>query len=277
MLDIHTHLYWKDFDADREDVIARAFASGITRMVSVGTDLETSRQAIEVAGKYPQVFAAVGIHPHEFNAEESRITNQESRWESVLEKLAQHKKVVAVGECGLDFYEREVPLTEAVRARQREGFLVQLQIADKYRLPVIIHCRNAYEEVYEILKDHNSQFSTPDSRSILHCYQGDTDITKKFLELPNVFFSFTGNITYPVKQALAGTRGDLTETVKLVPLDRLFTETDCPFLAPQERRGERNEPSFVRYVAERAAEIHKVSVDEVTGQVDYNFKQVFGV
>lgn len=279
MLDIHTHLYWKDFDEDRDDVIMRAKAADVSKMISVGTDMETSRQAIQVAQAHEGIWASIGIHPHEFN--ESEISHLES-WGKELRELAKHPKVIGIGECGLDYFGRDREVSDDAKARQKAAFLMQLELASELDLPLIIHTRpssdtqDAYEDVFGILKA-NAASEARKLKAVLHCYQGDIEVTKKFLELPNVYFSFAGNITYPVKQALVGTKDDLTETVKLVPLERLFTETDCPFLAPQAKRGERNEPSFVQYVVEKAAELHGTDMDGIASQTERNFERVFGV
>ncbi len=294
MLDIHTHLYWKDFDTDRDEVIRRAKAAGVSKMISVGTDMETSRKAIEVAQAHEGIWASVGIHPHSFNEEKKYVIPSESSSRGIfdeqsrsldklgmteeverLRELAKHPKVIAIGECGLDYFSHDPKksITDEQKAAQRDGFLVQLGLARELNLPIIIHCRDAYEDLYSILQSAIINLQS----AILHCYQGDTDITKRFLELPNVYFSFAGNITYPVKQALVRTKDDLGEPVKLVPLERLFTETDCPFLAPQAKRGERDEPAFVQYVVQKMAELHGVDVAAVEAKTTENFKRVFGV
>lgn len=282
MHDIHTHLYWESYDADRDAVIARAHDAGIDRMFAIGCTVEESRQCVALAERYPEIFASVGIHPNELN-QESRIParptggkNQE--WVAELKKLAQHPKVVAIGECGLDYYRRDgqKSVTDEEKKLQKESFMLQLGLARELSLPVIIHCRpstagrDAYEDLFEILKAKSSNL-----KAILHCYMGDTEVTKQFLSLPDVYFSFTGNITYPVKKALVGTKDDLTETVKLIPLDRIFAETDCPFLAPQSQRGKRNEPAFVMEVVARVALLQGRAVSAITQATEENFKRVF--
>ncbi|MGB4833596.1 MAG: TatD family hydrolase [Candidatus Moraniibacteriota bacterium] len=273
MYDIHTHLYMPQYDVDRDAVIARARVAGIDGMFAIGCTVDESRQCVALAEEHPEIFASVGIHPHEFLADESRMKNQEF-WLPELRELARHPKVIAIGECGLDYFGRENPVTEEVKGRQREGFLLQLDLAQECKLPVIIHCRDAYGDLFDILSD--SKFQNQDLRFILHCYMGDTEATKQFLELPNVYFSFTGNITYPVKAIVAGTKDDLRETVKLIPLDRLLIETDCPFLAPQTKRGERNEPAYVSYVGEAAAKLHGVDQTVVEMKTRENVRCVFG-
>lgn len=286
MLDIHAHLYWNSYDADRDEVVKRAFQAGVEKMICVGTAPEDNLQALAVAERYEHVSAAVGLHPHFFNElveKKSPITKiQDTKNHqlpiinfqntiSELKKIVQSsKKVVAIGECGLDYYshDKQITISSQQKTVQREGFLAQIALAGELGLPMIIHTRpsfgamDAYEDLYEIIQ--NTKYKI--RHTILHCYMGDTAVTAKFLELPNVYFSFAGNITYPVKKALLGTKDDLTETVKMIPLERLFVETDCPFLAPQSQRGKRNEPAYVHETTEFLAHVRGVSADEI-GQI----------
>jgi TatD DNase family protein len=195
--------------------------------------------------------------------------------------LAQHSKVVAIGECGLDYYAHDPKKTigHEQRTVQREGFMVQIELAQELKLPLIVHCRassglsdDAYQDLLGILQAHIHKLKVV----VLHCYMGDTEITKKFLALPGVYFSFAGNITYPVKQGVRGTKDDIQETVKQVPLERMFAETDCPFLAPQDQRGKRNEPAYVRHVAQAVALFKETSSEVVAEAVSENFRFVFG-
>jgi TatD DNase family protein len=298
MIDIHTHLYWESYDEDRDSVIARAHAAGVEKMFAIGCTVEESRQCVALADRYPDIFASVGIHPHFFNELVEKqfsipnfqfsintefFNNEIQKLTEELRKLAGSAKVVAIGECGLDYFSHD-PLSvvsEEQKEVQRVGFLAQIALAQELALPLIVHCRpsrgtqDAYEDMLDILKNHSSLITHP-VPSILHCYMGDTEVTKQFLTLSNVYFSFTGNITYPVKKAYVGTKDDLTETVKLIPLERIFAETDCPFLAPQSKRGERNEPAAVVIVAKRIAEIHGKPLPIVTRALDKNCDRVFG-
>lgn len=299
MLDIHAHLFWKSYDADRDEVVARAREAGVTKMICVGTEPEDNPQAIAMAEKYEDIYASVGFHPHYFNELEKEIQNSKSQVPNKsqilnakiqnlfkeLRELAKHSKVVAIGECGLDYFSHQLTdnsqrkiITDEQKATQKAGFLAQIALAQELGLPLIVHTRpsvgsmDAYEDVLEILKSKIINLKS----AVLHCYQGDTEITKKLLELPNVYFSFAGNITYPVKKALVGTKDDLAETVKLVPLERVFTETDCPFLAPQSKRGKRNEPAFVVETAQFLATSKGLSIDELDQKVVENSERVFG-
>ncbi|MFZ1655015.1 MAG: TatD family hydrolase [Candidatus Moraniibacteriota bacterium] len=281
MYDIHTHLYLSQYDADRDAVIARARAAGIDGMFAIGCTVEESRQCVALAEEHPEIFASVGIHPHAFNDRQPTTDDIQQEIQE-LKKVAQgSKKVVAIGECGIDYYahERKRTVSAEHKALQKEGFIAQIALANELSLPLIVHCRSsspvsddAYRDLFDILKatSHEPQ------AIILHCYMGDTEVTKTFLELPNVYFSFAGNITYPVKKAVVGTKDDLTETVKLIPLELLFVETDCPFLAPQTKRGERNEPAYVTLVAEAVAKLHGADQTVVEMQTRENVRRVFG-
>jgi TatD DNase family protein len=271
MLDIHAHLYWESFDADRGEVVARARAAGVRQIVVVGTTLEESARSITVAEQYDDMYASVGIHPNEFR-------RQVGEYAEELEVLARHKKVVAIGECGLDYSESHGGIDEETKERQRVGLIEQLALAEKLCLPVIVHCRaannfsdDAYRDLIGLLKGSAHKLKAV----VLHCYMGDTEVTKDFLALPNIYFSFTGNITYPVKKELVGTKHDLTETVRLIPWPRIFIETDAPFLSPQKKRGERNEPSFAITTAEKVCELLDLTREILDQELEKNFIRIF--
>ncbi len=272
MQDIHTHLYWESFDEDREAVIRRAQEAGIDRMLVVGTSIEENEDAIALAATHEDIFASVGMHPNNFR--ESVAGN----WKEKLAEQARRPGIVAIGECGLDYSESHGLITDVQKEQQKQGFLSQLELASKLQLPVIVHCRaqnqlsdDAYWDVLEIFKAHQNSLKAV----ILHCYMGSVSVTEEFLKIPNVYFSFTGNITYPVKASESGGNFDLTKTVQLVPLERIFVETDCPFLAPQSERGKRNEPAFVIAVGEQVAKLHTISLGAVEEATKENFSKVF--
>jgi|SRR6185369_6806843 len=272
MQDIHTHLYWKSYESDRDEVVARAREGGVKEMLVIGCTLDESKQSIVVAEKYPEMYAAVGVHPHEFNEEDARNKMLNEKWIEELKKLAENEKVIAIGECGLDYYSHDQTkkISDEQKMFQKEGFMAQIELAKDIRLPMIIHCRDAYHDMFEIISRY-----TEIKAFILHCYMGDTEVTKKFLSLPNVYFSFTGNITYPVKKSIEGSKDDLTETVKLIPLDRIFVETDCPFLSPQSKRGERNEPAYVSETLLHMAGLLGIESAMLEWTTEKNFSDVF--
>lgn len=281
MFDIHTHLHFPDYDNDRDEVIRRAREAGVKKMICVGTSPEDNKKAIEVAKNYENVFVSVGIHPHFFD--EQFLENKKSVISiKELRRLAKHPKTVAIGECGLDYFSRspEKVITEEQKKLQKELFVTQIEVAKELSLPLIIHTRpsagttpfsagrDAYDDMYDILKNHPLHF-------ILHCYQGDMEITKKFMELLDVYFSFAGNITYPIKKSAIGTKDDLQETLKFIPLERLFVETDCPYLAPEGKRGERNEPAYVQITAQKICALKGITMTDLEAALDENFRQVF--
>jgi len=286
MQDIHTHLYWHTYDADRDAVVERARAAGVKEMFVIGCTVEESKQAVELTEKYTDVYASVGIHPSFFNElVEKEFQSPSFQFQSKLEtlkqavkELAQNKKVIAIGECGLEYYShnQQSTISNQQKEAQKAGFLAQIELAKELKLPLIVHCRastgstDAYEDMLQMLQ--TAYYKLP---TILHCYMGDTEVTKQFLTLPNISFSFTGNITYPIKKVAVGTKDDLTETVQLIPLDRIFTETDCPFLTPQSKRGERNEPAYVREVVTKIAELQGRSMVEVERAIEKNFQKIF--
>jgi TatD DNase family protein len=264
MIDTHAHLDFENFDKDREEVISRFFESGGTAIINIGVDLETSKKSISLAEKHENIFAAVGFHPHD--AEESLNFPSEGDF-AELKIIAKYKKVVAIGEIGLDYSRFK---EEHQIKKQKELLIKQLDIAAELNLPVVIHCREAWEDLYDII----SKFKIRNSKFVLHCYSGDKKDTKKFLELPGVSFSFSGNITYPkpIEQA-----EKLAEAVRMIPLERIMLDSDSPFLAPQEYRGKRNEPAYVRYIARKIAEIKGISAEEAEKATDVNAKNFFGV
>jgi TatD DNase family protein len=268
MIDTHAHLDFENFDEDREEVISRAFANGVKKIINIGVDLETSKKSIALAEEHDGVFASVGIHPEFFlkgNQGDGR------NWIDGLKKMAGHEKVVAIGECGLDYFRMgEIGEIGGIRERQKKGFLAQIEIARELGLPVVVHCREAWEDLYKIISNFKFQISNFQ----LHCYSGDKKDTEKFLELPNVCFSFSGNITFPKPVDRAE---KLAEAVRMVPLERLMLDSDSPFLAPQQVRGKRNEPAYVRHIAEKIAEIKGISVAEVEKATDENAKIFFGI
>ena len=272
MQDIHTHLYWESFDADRDQVIARAREAGVTEMLVVGTSVEENEQALALAEEQAGVFASVGVHPNLFREP------IEEDWFERFSLQVDHEKVVAIGECGLDYSESHGGITETEKKEQRIGFIRQLEVAAEKQLPLIVHCRatsavsdDAYWDLLEILKDWAPKIPY----GILHCYMGSVSVTEIFLSIPNLYFSFTANITYPVKKEHLQGNFDITEVVKRVPRERIFAETDCPFLAPQSKRGKRNEPAFVRETVEKIAALHQVQRAALEDQLDVNFKRVF--
>ncbi len=272
MIDTHAHIHEAVFDDDRDEAIRRANALGVNGILTVGTSVSESIDAVAAAERYEgMLFAAVAVHPHEY----SKLPEYEVRreWIRKLEELATRPKVVAIGECGLDYHSfNEVSISEKQRKTQQEGFRDHLELAKRIGKPIVIHARDSYEDVLDIVRGYIKNISFV----ILHCYQGDAGVTKKFLDLDErVLFSFAGNITYPVKKSLVGTKDDICESIKMIPIERMLTETDCPYLAPQKYRGTRNEPAYVVEVARKISEVKSISFEDVGRATEENTKRCF--
>ncbi|MFH0985239.1 MAG: TatD family hydrolase [Candidatus Omnitrophota bacterium] len=253
LTDTHVHLHFPQYDADRREVIERAVRGGVSSFLNIGTDLENSRKAIAVAEGYPEVYAAIGYHPHE-----TKTASAEDL--AALEKLLTHPKVVAIGEVGLDYFHDHSP--RDVQAQLLQTFLGWYE---KYQKPIIIHCRDAYEDLLNILKTH-TQLAY---RGTLHCYSSDAATMKKYLDL-GFYIAFGGALTYKKNDPLR-------EACAACPKDHLLLETDGPYLAPQSVRGKRNEPLYMIETAECAAQLHGVTVEELAELTTTNAKRLFGL
>lgn len=258
LIDSHCHPQASQYANDREEVIKGAINAGIG-MICVGTDLEMSKKAIELAQKYDQIWASVGLHPNDNLDEEFD--------EKAYEELLKQDKVVAMGEIGLDYYRTAEPENQKF---QRERFVKQLELADKLSKPLILHCRDskagstgrAYPEMADILKNGYAKNS-----GAVHSYTGNLDEAKQFLDL-GFYLGFNGIITFARQY---------DEIVKYIPLDRILLETDAPYLTPEPYRGQRNEPLYVIEVAKKIAELKNVSVEEVNEQTTKNTIKLFGL
>ena len=252
LIDTHAHLQWPAFDKDREKVIERAFAAGLSTIVSVGYDLNASREAVQIANDHENIYAVVGIHPH--NAK----TMTASMLSSIRE-LAQNTKVVAIGEIGLDYYRDLSP-----RAQQKEAFEQQILLAKELDLPIVVHDREAHNDVLEVIRSFGK-----DVNGVLHCFSGDLKMAEEVIDL-GYSISIAGPVTFP------SARG-LQQVVQRVPEGSIVLETDCPFLAPQSKRGERNEPMYVLETATKVAELRGMQLDELVGLTSQNAKRRFEI
>jgi TatD DNase family protein len=250
LIDSHAHLDMHDFDADRDKVIRRAAEGGVARIVTIGIDLNSSEKAIEIANKYDFIYAAVGYHPH--NADEADPKDLDR-----LRALATEPKVVAWGEIGLDFFHRH-----STPDKQKEAFELQLDIAADLDLPVIIHDRDAHNELLRILKSRKRQF-----QGVIHCFSGDHELAMALVEL-GFFISLPGTVTY--KNA-----AHAQDVASRIPLDRLMVETDCPYLTPVPLRGKRNEPLYVRHTVEKIARLRHLDLKEVAQATSANTTRLF--
>ncbi len=254
LVDTHAHLDGGKFAADLDEVLERAAQNGISRMITVGCDIESSRRCLDLARRYDNIFVAVGIHPHDsLQADDEGL--------SALEELAlSDPKVVAIGETGLDFYRDRAP-----RDIQRQAFRQQIRLAKRLGKPLIIHDRDAHEEITQILSEENAA----EIGGVIHCFSGDTDMARTCLEM-GFYISFPGTLTYPKNEALR-------EVARAIPVERLLVETDCPYLAPQPYRGKRNEPAYVRCTAETLAEVKGLSLEDVARITTRNAIKLFGL
>ncbi len=255
LIDTHCHLDWKAFDSDREAVIDRALRAGVRRMITIGVDVPSSRRAIEIAEQHAAVYAAVGVHPNDC-ADFSGPLLQE------LRSLVQHPKVVAIGEIGLDYYWHKVDHDTQARA-----FRAQLELAAECNKPVIIHSRDAAADVVKVLESLTAQ--TAPLSGTLHSYFDDLEIVRRVFSL-GFYIGVTGPITFKKSDRER-------EIVSQVRHDRLLLETDAPFLTPVPHRGERNEPAYVRHVAETIAMVCGQSLEEIARQSTQNAERLFGL
>jgi TatD DNase family protein len=253
LIDSHCHIDAKRFDEDRAAMLARARARGVERLVTVGCDEANSVRALDLARTHDFVYASAGVHPHE--AEGASET-----FEASLRALLAHDKCVAVGECGLDYYYDHSP-----RERQREVFARQIALAREVNLPLIVHVRDAWEDCLDLLKSEGAR----DAGGVIHCFSGLVQHARAALEL-GFHISIPGIVTFK-------SPGDLPEVVPLVPTDRLLVETDSPYLAPAPHRGKRNEPAYVREVAERVAALRGEDVDATIESTGANARALFGL
>jgi TatD DNase family protein len=247
LIDSHAHLNFSDY-FNLDEVILRAKENGVEKIVNIGTSIEDSKLAIELAHKYENLFATVGIHPND----DPTTTVESINWLE-FESLANQPKVVAIGECGLDYSRLQTTdnrLQQGEKARQKALLRKQIEIAQRLDLPVCLHVRDAYEDMLEIAKNIKIN-------ALFHCFSGATEYLNALLTSPGFYFSFAGNVTFRNAQ-------NIRDLAKLVPLDKLLIETDCPFLAPEPFRGKRNEPANVKIVAEKIAEIKGLTFDEIS-------------
>ena len=250
LVDSHAHLDDPKLAADEAGVLDRARAAGVACVLSVGADVASSRAAVALAARHEMVYASVGVHPHEAS------TVTDDTWRE-LERLARQPKVVAVGECGLDYFRDLSP-----RDVQRRVFAHHLALAQSARLPVVVHCRDAYDDCLAILA---AECPLP-VRGVLHCFQGTADVARRALDL-GLHLGIGGSLTFPREEALR-------RVVATLPLDRLLVETDAPYLTPRPRRGT-NEPAYVRLTAECLAGLLGVSLDRVAETNTANARALF--
>ena len=266
LIDSHTHLQFPQFDKDRDEVIKRALDNAIW-LVNVGADKESSIKAVELANKYKEgVYAAVGVHPHEIRNENLGMRGGTFDYE-FLKRLALEPKVVAIGEAGLDYYRnREIQSAELrIKNLQKEIFIKHIELAKEVNKPLMIHCRDAFPDLIEIL---NSEFLILNSPpGVVHFFTGTLDDAKKLLAM-GFYFTFGGLITF---------NRSFDEIIKFIPMEKILLETDAPYVAPEPYRGKRNEPLYIIETAKKLAEIKGVSFEEICRQTTENAGRIFGL
>ncbi len=272
LFDVHTHTQFAAFKDDQDAVIRRALDLGVW-MMNVGTQRDTSQAAIETAHRYPEgVYATVGLHPshteksyhdtQELGGGEKGFTSRGEEFEpSYYRELAKDSKVVAIGECGLDYYR----LGEETKEKQKAAFSKQIDLATEVKKPLMIHCRHAFADLISIVSSYLQVLSSP--AGVVHFFTGAIDDARSLLDL-GFYFSFGGVITFA---------RDYDEVVKYIPLERILFETDAPYVAPVPYRGKRNEPLYVIEVAKKIAEVKNVSLEEACAGTVRNARNLFGI
>jgi len=252
LIDTHAHLTFPEYQIDLPEVIKRAKEAKVEAIINIALDDDAITKSIKMAEEYPDfIYNAIGIHPHD--ASEWK----ENRHQQLRELAAKHK-VVAIGETGLDYHYKLSPIEQ-----QQMVFRKFLQLAQELDIPAVIHSREASRDTLTILREENRG----KLKGVLHCFAGDMDLGKAAMDM-GLYISFTGNITFPKADKIR-------QAAKEIPLERIMIETDCPFLAPQEFRGKRNEPAYVVKVAEKIAEIKELSVEEVAIETTENARKLF--
>ncbi len=251
-IDSHAHIQLDRFDSDRSLVIERAKNSQVSIILVVGFDISTSHLAVELADRYDHIYATVGLHPHDAK----RFTPQTLR---EIALLAEHPKVVALGEMGLDYHRNLSP-----KSVQKRVFEEQLDLATQLDLPIVVHNRNAFDDILSILENHSQL-----TGGVLHCFSENTKSMDRVIDV-GFHIGIGGPITYKKSQ-------DLKQVVKVMPADSFLIETDCPWLAPQLRRGKRNEPAYITEIATKIAELRQVTIESVGQTSSQNFRKLFSI
>lgn len=280
-VDSHCHIHFNSYRDDMAKVIARAQADGIA-MITVGTQRDTSTRAVEVASQHDGVWATIGLHPNHLfpvriDEDETPFWTREEDFDfDFYRTLAMHQKVVAIGECGLDWYRiPETHALEEVKAKQISVFKQHLELCDTVEKPVMIHCRDAHQECADILEEFVAAGKLA-RRGVIHCFTGTLAQAQRYHAL-GFLTSLTGVITFPPKKSLGDERTELQRVVSELPLNQILIETDAPYLTPVPHRGKRNEPLYVLDVARCVATLQEKSVEEVLEATRANSRMLFGI
>lgn len=253
--DTHAHLDFPDFQSDIDGVVARAHAAGIERIISIGTDLEGSKRAIALAEKFPNVYAVIGFHPN-------HVLEAPDDIRPALRDLAKHRKVVAIGETGLDYYRMPEGNNEAYKAKQASIFRQQMEVAAELDLNCVIHQRNSFDDLITQMEPFRGKI-----RGVFHCFSEPIPSLNRVLELGSLV-SFTGLLTFKTAQSAR-------DALAAAPADRYMLETDCPFLAPVPYRGKRCEPAYVKEIADLAAQVRNCTLEQLSQETCRTAEQFF--
>ncbi|MBU2063098.1 MAG: TatD family hydrolase [Candidatus Omnitrophica bacterium] len=264
LVDTHCHLNFSQFDADRDLVIKRAQEQDVKIIINVAADMATSKQSVDLAASYTDIFAAVGVHPHYVNELQGEKAIE------IIRALAKNTKVVAIGEVGLDYYRFGKTQSKACgidesKAKQRRMLAGFMQLAAELKLPLIFHCRDAAQDMLSVITKEGKA----GMRGVMHCFSQDKKFLRTCLDL-GLYISFTANITYKNSQ-------NLRELVSYTPLKRLLLETDAPYLAPQTLRGKRNEPAYLKFTAQEIAGIKRIATAEICRVTTENAYKLFSL
>lgn len=261
LFDSHAHYNDEKFDEDREELIQNIYDSGVTRLINAGYSLESSKYALEIAKKYDWMYTISGISPNDIPGEKSNLEEQLKELEEFIHKELNTNKIVAIGEIGLDYYWEK---DENKRNLQRDAFIKQIELANKYELPIVIHTREAVMDTLQILKEHIVK-----KNGVFHCCPLNRELVKEALKL-GFYISFAGPVTFKNSK-------NANEIIEMVPLDKILIETDSPYLSPEPHRGKRNDSRNVKYIAEKIANVKQLSLDEIARITFENTNKIFGI
>ena len=251
-IDVHAHLDNVGFDGDLDMVVKNAKLSKVEKIITAGYNLKSSFKDVEIANSFENVFATVGVHPE-------NVEDLENDYLEKLETLLKNKKVVAVGEIGLDYHFRCDN-----KELQKKVFVEQIDLANRFKLPIVVHSRDAMGDTLEILQKHRAEFG-----GLMHCFSGGVEMAREFIKL-SFSFSFGGVTTFRNAK-------NVLKTVEEIPIEKIMLETDCPYMTPEPHRGERNEPKFVPFIAEKIANIKNIKIDEVEKITAQNAEKLFKI
>lgn len=255
LFDSHCHLNDEKFDEDREELINSLFLGGVDKLINAGYSIESSKKALEIAEKYPQIYTTCGVSPNDITNSVESIQEELRK----IEEVAKSEKVIAIGEIGLDYYWN----TEN-KELQQYAFIEQIKLANKLNLPIVIHTREAVMDTLDILKKN-----PVDRKGVFHCCPLNRELVKEALKL-DFYISFAGPVTFKNSK-------NADEIIDMVPLDKMLIETDSPYLAPEPNRGKRNDPRNVKYIAEKIAKVKNIEIEEIAKLAYENACRIFKI